>query len=191
MRCLYYLAPTLESTHRITDDLHAAGLKDFFLHVISKDESGLSERHIHSGNYLETLDIIRDGIIGAAIGLIAGLILAALLMFFQPFGPDVPHFVYFALVAVVTMFGAWEGGLTGIASENKKLQKFHHDIDAGKYLILVYARKEQGAAVRTMMRERHPEAELAAVNKHYINPFSPVRYRHRGHGKSESALQKD
>ena len=39
MNCLYYLAPTLESTHRISDDLHAAGLKDFFLHVVSKDES--------------------------------------------------------------------------------------------------------------------------------------------------------
>ena len=191
MKCLYYLAPTLESTQRISDDLHAAGLKDFFLHVISKDESGLQQQHIHSGNYLETLDIVRDGFIGAAIGLVAGLIGAALLMFFQPFGPDVPHFVYFAIVVVATMFGAWEGGLTGIATENKKLQKFHHDIEAGKYLILVYARKEQGAAVRAMMRKGHPEAELVAVNKHFINPFSPVRQRHRAHGRQESALQKD
>ena len=191
MKCLYYLAPTLESTQRISDDLHAAGLKDFFLHVISKDESGLQQQHIHSGNYLETLDIVRDGFIGAAIGLVAGLIGAALLMFFQPFGPDVPHFVYFAIVVVATMFGAWEGGLTGIATENKKLQKFHHDIEAGKYLILVYARKEQGAAVRAMMRKGHPEAELVAVNKHFINPFSPVRQRHRPLGRQESALQKD
>ena len=53
------------------------------------------------------------------------------------------------IVAVATMFGAWEGGLTGIATENKELHKFHHDIESGKYLILVYARKEQGAAVRS------------------------------------------
>ena len=59
------------------------------------------------------------------------------------------------IVAVATMFGAWEGGLTGIATENKELKKFHHDIESGKYLILVYARKEQGAAVRSMMREKH------------------------------------
>ena len=191
MRCLYYLAPTLESTQKISDDLHAAGLMDFFLHVISKDESGLHERHIHSSNYLETLDIVRDGIIGAAIGLVAGLFGAALLMFFQPFGPDVPHFVYFAIVVVVTMFGAWEGGLAGIATENKELQKFHHEIEAGKYLILVYARKAQGAMVRSMMRANHPEAKLVAVNKHFINPFSPVRKRHRPQARSESALQKD
>ena len=146
MNCLYYLAPTLESTHRISDDLHAAGLKDFFLHVIAKDESGLEAEHIHSSNYLETLDVVRDGFIGAAIGGLFGLVGAGLLMYFQPFGPDVPHYVYFIIVGVATLFGAWEGGLTGIATENKNLKKFHHDIDAGKYLILVYARKAQGAA---------------------------------------------
>lgn len=191
MRCLYYLAPTLESTHRISDDLHAAGIKDFFLHVIAKDESGLEREHIHSSNYLETLDIIRDGFIGAAIGAAGGIVGAGLLMYFEPFGPDVPRYVYFIIVAVVTMFGAWEGGLTGIASENKKLKKFHHDIEAGKFLILVYARKENSAHVRAMMRDKHPEAELVAVNKHFINPFRPVRRRHPHRAAAAPALQKD
>ncbi len=191
MNCLYYLAPTLESTHRISDDLHAAGLKDFFLHVISKDESGLKQEHIHSSNYLETLDIVRDGFIGAAIGAAAGLVGAGLLMYFAPFGPDVPHYVYFVIVAVATMFGAWEGGLTGIATENKNLRKFHRDIEAGKFLILIYARKEQGAAVRSLMRTRHQEAEFVAVHKHFINPFRPVRRRHHAPQGHESALQRD
>ena len=191
MNCLYYLAPTLESTHRISDDLHTAGLKDFFLHVIAKDESGLEQEHIHSSNYLETLDIIRDGFIGAAIGGAAGLVGAGLLMYFAPFGPDVPHYVYFVIVGVATMFGAWEGGLTGIATENKNLRKFHSDIEAGKYLILIYARKEQGATVRSMMRTRHPEAEFVAVNKHFINPFRPVRRRHHVPHGHAGALQRD
>ena len=191
MNCLYYLAPTLESTHRISDDLHAAGLKDFFLHVVAKDESGLEAEHIHSSNYLETLDVIRDGFIGAAIGALCGLAGAALLMYFQPFGPDVPHYVYFIIVGVATMFGAWEGGLTGIATENKNLKKFHHDIEAGKYLILVYARKMQGAQVRALMRQKHPEAEFVAVNTHFVNPFRPVRRRHHVPHGHEGALQRD
>lgn len=195
MNCLYYLAPTLDSTHRVCDDLHAAGVKDFFLHVISKNESGLKTQHIHSSNYLETLDIVRDGFIGAAIGLIVGLIGAALLMYFEPFGPEVPSFVYLIVVGVATLFGAWEGGLTGIATENKKLAKFHHDIEAGRYLILIYARKRQGAAVRAMMRAKHPEAELVAIDRHFINPFSAVRKRmharrHGAPGRHE-ALQRD
>jgi len=189
MNCLYYLAPTLEATHKISDDLHSAGLKDFFLHVIAKDESGLEREHIHSSNYLETLDIMRDGFIGAAIGAVGGMIAAALLHFFEPFGPDIPRYVFFVLVGVATMFGAWEGGLTGIARENKNLRRFHHDIEAGKYLILVYARREQGAHVRAMMRARHPEAELVAVNKHFVNPFKPVRRRHRNARGHESVAE--
>lgn len=176
MKCLYFLAPNLTSTHDVSEDLHQVGVSDFYLHVISRDESGLKKQHIHSSNYLETLDVVRDGFIGAALGFLIGLIGIALLMYFRPFGADVqvPTFVYAILVGAATLFGAWEGGLTGIASENKKLTRFHEDIAAGKYLILVYVRKHQEDLVRKMMKERHPEAELAAVDSHFINPFSKV-----------------
>ena len=174
MKCLYYLAPTLPSTHRISDHLHGVGVKDFYLHVVAKDERGLRQQHIHSANYLETLDVIRDGYIGAAIGFLCGLAGIGLLIYFQPFGPRVPTFVYVVLVAAATLFGAWVGGLTGVDHENKKLRKFHEDIEAGKFLILVYVRKHEEAAVRTMMQENHPEAVLAGVDTHFINPFNSV-----------------
>lgn len=176
MKCIYYLTSTLASTHDVSDDLHAVGVKDFYLHVISKDECGLKKQHIHSSNYLETLDVVRDGFIGAALGFVAGLIGIGLLMYFRPFGPtvEVPTFVYAILVGAATLFGAWEGGLAGIGERNKKLTRFDADIAAGKYLILVYVRKHQEATVRKMMAERHPDAELAAIDSHFINPFSNV-----------------
>ena len=40
MKCLYYLAPTLKSTHDIAEDLHEVGVNDYFLHVVSRDEVG-------------------------------------------------------------------------------------------------------------------------------------------------------
>ncbi len=174
MKCLYFLSSSLSCTQDVSDDLHASGISDFYLHVISRDESGLRKQHIHSSNYLETLDVVRDGFIGAAIGLLAGLIGIGLLMYFRPFGPDVqvPTFVYALLVGAATLFGAWEGGLTGIASENKKLKRFHDAIASGKYLILVYVRRNQEDSVRRMMKERHPDAELVAVDTHFVNPFS-------------------
>lgn len=176
MKCIYYLSSTLKCTQDVAEDLHEVGVEDFYLHVISKDECGLRKQHIHSSNYLETLDIVRDGFIGAALGFIVGLIGVSLLMYFKPFGPtvEVPTLVYAILVGAATLFGAWEGGLTGIATENKKLRRFHDDIAAGKYLILVYVRKHQEATVRKMMEERHPDAELVAVDSHFINPFTGV-----------------
>lgn len=176
MKCIYYLSSTLKCTQDVSDDLHRVGVEDFYLHVISKDECGLRKQQIHSSNYLETLDIVRDGFIGAALGFIVGLIGVSLLMYFKPFGPtvEVPTLVYAILVGAATLFGAWEGGLTGIATENKKLRRFHDDIEAGKYLILVYVRKRQEATVRKMMEERHPDAELVAIDSHVINPFTDV-----------------
>ena len=87
MKCLYYLAPTLESTHGISDDLHEVGINDYFLHVISRDESGLKQQHIHSSNYLETLDVVRDGFIGAR-RLPARPARRRLIECFDPFGPS-------------------------------------------------------------------------------------------------------
>jgi hypothetical protein len=174
MKCIYYLAPTLLSVHRISDDLHDAGVSDFCLHVVAKDERGLKQEHIHSANYIETMDLVRDGLIGAAIGFLAGLVGLGLLQYFEPFGPDVPAVVYLAVVAAATLFGAWVGGLTGVDSENKKLRKFHAQIDAGQYLILVYVRKHQERAVLARMQANHPEAQLAGIDTHFFNPFSSV-----------------
>jgi hypothetical protein len=176
VKCLYYLTPTLATTDQVSADLHAVGVKDFYLHVISRDESGLKRHHIHSSNYFETLDIIRDGFIGAALGLLAGLVGIGLLIYLKPFAPHVvPAFVYGILVGVATLFGAWEGGLMGIDSENKKLAKFHDDLIEGKFLILVYVRKHRETVVRTMMQEKHPDAALVAIDSHFVNPFTRVR----------------
>ncbi len=186
MKCMYYLAPNLVSTHQISDDLHRVGVEDWFLHIISKDEAGLKRDKLHSSNWLETTDLLRDGFIGANFGFIVGAILAGLLMFFQPFGPNVPGIAMLFLVVVATLFGAWAGGLVGLDSENRKLRRFHDEIEAGQYLLLIYARKGQGEKVKKMMKERHPESRHVATDRHFINPFSRVERKRRAR-QSEQA----
>jgi hypothetical protein len=175
MKCLYYLTSTLDSTSQISNDLHGAGINDWFIHVLSKDEAGLKKKKIHSSNYLEKLDLLRFGIIGAVIGFVIGLFAANWLESAKPFGPDVPGIVYVAIVGVLTAFGAWEGGLTGIASENKKTALFHKDIEIGKYLILLYARKNMESTIKTVMSSKHPEAELVAEDGYFYNPLSGLK----------------
>jgi hypothetical protein len=174
MKCMYYLAPNLISTHQVSDDLHEVGVEDWHVHVISKDEAGLNNEKIHSSNWLETTDLIRDGFIGANIGFIIGVLIAGGILLFKPFGPNVPTIAYLFMVAVATGFGAWVGGLTGMDSENQKLRPFHNAIEQGKYLVLIYARKGMGEKVKEMMRERHPEARHVATDRHFINPFGRV-----------------
>lgn len=179
MKCLYYLSPNLDSTHRISDDLHEAGVSDFYLHVISRDKGGLKKEHIHSSNWLETRDIVRDGFIGALLGFLLGLLLAGLLDYFQVFGVEHPDIINMLLVGLVTLFGAWVGGLTGVATKNKKLEKFQDDLDAGRQLILIYALKELEQNVRALMKSKHPEAQHVATDAHFVNPFSKLRYKRK------------
>jgi len=175
MRCVYYISPTLKTTHQISEDLGTVGVNDWFVHVVSKDESGLSKQRLHSSNYLETLDVIRDGLIGAGLGFVTGVLLAILAAAVEPFGPNVPWYGYAAIVVVLGCFGAWVGGLTGIASENKKLATFNDEIDAGKYIVLIYAKANQEAAIKRMMDERYPEVKLGAVDSHFLNPFAGLK----------------
>ena len=175
MKCLYYLAPTLESTRAVSDDLHAVGVKDWSIHVISNDEAGLKKERIHSSNYVETLDFVRTGLLGAYIGFFVGMLGVFLLMATQAFGANTPVAAYLGVMLVATLFGAWMGGMLGLGMENKKLNQFHDDIRSGKYLILIYSRKGSGEMIKAMMREKHPESELVATDKHFINPFGDVR----------------
>ncbi|MDO8271750.1 MAG: hypothetical protein Q7U82_07485 [Gammaproteobacteria bacterium] len=174
MKCIYYLSPSLKSTQEISDDLHAIGVDDWYLHIVSKDESGLSNQRLHSSNYFETQDLLREGIIGGAIGLSAGM-LSLLAMGLEPFGPNLPLIAYFGILLVLVGFGAWVGGMIGLARENKKLAGFHDDIEAGKYLILIYAKRRQEENIKRMMESRHKDVRLAAVDAHFLNPFSELK----------------
>jgi hypothetical protein len=171
MKCMYYLAPSLVSTHQVSEDLHDVEVGDWQVHVVSRDEAGLRNEKLHSSNWIETTDLLRDGFIGANIGFITGVLLAGGMLLFEPFGPNFPKIAYFFMVAVATGFGAWVGGLTGFDSENQKLKRFHSEIEAGKYLILIYARKGEGEKIKAMMRDRHPESRHVATDRHFVNPF--------------------
>lgn len=175
MKCLYFLSPTLDVSQKVSDDLHEAGLLDWYLHVISKDEQGLVQKHIHSSNYLETLDLFRGTTVGGGIGFLFGCLLVGLAVYYEPYGAPLSTTVYFLIILFFTLFGIWEGGLYGVDSENQKLKPFHDDIEAGKFLILVYVAKEEEDAIVNMMKKKHPESKLVAVDKHFINPFSKLK----------------
>ena len=175
MKCLYYLTSTLDSTRQITKDLHQAGIDDWFIHVLSKDEAGLKKEKIHSSNYLEQLDIMRYGIIGAFAGLLVGISAAVAVNLTNLFGLELPDIAYYGIIGFFTMFGIWEGGLTGIATENKKIALFHDDLESGSYLILIYARKASENLVKKLMEKKHQEAELAAVDANFYNPLIGIK----------------
>jgi len=175
MKCLYYLSPTLDMSQKVSDDLHEIGLSDWYLHTIGRDETGLLQKHINSNNYLETLDLYHGTTVGGILGFLFGLVFVGIAAYFEPFGVALNSTHYFLIILYVVLFGLWEGGLYGIDVENKKIKRFHNDIEAGKFLMLVYVEMEQEETIISMMKQKHPESKLVATDKHIINPFSKLK----------------
>ncbi|WP_434150813.1 hypothetical protein ACR2R6_04675 [Methylocaldum gracile subsp. desertum] len=175
MKRMYYLTSNLDSTEQISNDMHQAGITDWHFHVVSKDEAGLYRRHIHAANLIQKHDVIRSGERGAVIGGIVALLATAYVMAAEPFGSDVSGLVYVAIFGFITLFGAWVGGLSGLATENHAIAQYHDDINTGKYLIMIDVRRDQEESVRSLMAEKHPEARLMRVGSTFVNPFEFVK----------------
>jgi hypothetical protein len=172
MKCFYYLSPSLVETGRIADDLRKSGVNHWFIHVISENEAGLSRHQLHSSNYLETMDLLRNGLIGAALGFLFALLFISAISFIELFGGSLPPLALLGIIVLLTSFGAWQGGLIGISSENRKIQPFLPAIKAGEHLLLVYANRKEEEKIHEMMEQLHPQARLAGLDAQFYNPFS-------------------
>lgn len=84
------------------------------------------------------------------------------------------------------MFGAWEGGLAGVALENRKIRPFHDDLEAGAYLLLIYAKNQFENPVIKTMDLKHPEAEWVAVDSGFYNPLSKLKRIEPGRRSSKA-----
>lgn len=175
MKRLYYLTDTIDSTEGISKDLHQLGITNWNLHVLSKDDDGLYRHHIHGANTLQRLDLIHSGEQGALIGVVIGLGIGITLMMGKPFDIDLDLIALSAITIVFTLFGTWVGGLSGLSHESYKIKRFHNDLEAGKYLIMVDFRKAREPDVVQLMENHHPEARFSGQDTTWINPFKLAR----------------
>lgn len=180
MQRLYYIADDVETTRRVSDALHADGITDHHFHVVSRDEAGLYTHRVHSANTFQQLDVLHTGerfaLLGAGVGLVLVMVLAAT----EPFGFAPGLFTGGAITLVGGLFGAWEGGMIGLTREHYKLAPYHHDLEAGRYLIMVDVQRAQEEDLRGLMRGCFPEVRAAGEDSTIVNPFAtPDRVYHQ------------
>lgn len=185
MKRFYYLTDNIESTEKVSEDLHAEGISDWHFHVLSKDEAGLQKKHVHVANPLHRFDIIHSGERGALIGGVLGFLIGTLAVMMSPLGSIFG--MWFALLPTVVFgcFGAWVGGMVGLSHENYKIARFTDEIEAGRFLIMVDARKNLEDRVLRMMERQHPEATLAGIDDTWVSPLEGGKTRSVYEGSNE------
>lgn len=172
MRKLFYLTDNMISVEEVSKDLHEHGITYWNFCVHSKNEVGLHKRRVHSASYLQQREVIRYGERGAMMGFAIAVLAVLFVMFAKPFGQETHALVYVAIFGFITMFGAWAGGLTGLATENQSIAKFHDEVTAGKHLLMIDVKKDNEESVKQLMQANHPEADYKGSESTFILPFS-------------------
>ncbi len=154
MKRLYYLTHSIECAERVSSNIHKEGVSDWNFHIMSRDKEGLTKHHLHSTNTLiHERDVIRISERGAILGLLAGFCTTISFLMLTDFVPVrmVAEGTMFFVCVLFAVTGALLGGLIGLALENAKTRRFHDDLDAGNYLVMVDLHKRDSPQVEKML----------------------------------------
>jgi len=173
MKRLYDLTHSIDCAEGVSRDMHKAGVRDWNFHIMSRDKKGLTKHHLHSTNTLiHERDVIRIGERGAIIGVAAGLCATISFLMLTDFIPirmvSEMSMLFFSVAFGV--IGALLGALLGLALENAKIKRFHGDLDAGNYLIMIDIRKRDAPKIEKMMSLQRG-AVPAGDDTSIISPF--------------------
>lgn len=157
MRRTYFLAPGIETTHKIVDELRANEIEDHHIHIVAKRGTPLQD--LPEAIPLQKSDIIpameRAVAIGGTTGLLAGLVAVAL-----PTGLVLGGGAIVASTLAGAGIGAWSGGMVGLNVGNTRLKPYEEAVEKGELLILLDIPKSRIDEVTKMILKHHPEAEF-------------------------------
>lgn len=177
MKRLFYVVDSIDSVDEISEDLHSHGVSDWRFHIISRDEAGLYRHHLHTASVLDRTDLPRFVERGVLIGAVAGVLVMGILSLIV--GLNLPTGAWIALFAFAVVAGGWLAGFGGIQSENYRIRRFHDDIEAGKYLVMVDVPQKDEQEMKRLMGMRHPEAVLRGEDSSFNNPLAGLALHRR------------
>ena len=167
MRRIYFLAPNIEITHKIVDELRTLGIKDHHLHILAKRDTPLED--LPEATEFQKTDFIpaveRGAALGATTGLLAGLVGLRFAGFAIAGAPVLGVLVFGGTI------GAMMSGLAGLQVGNSRVKKYEDAIENGKLLVMVDIPKEQIDEISKVIIKHHPDAEFEG-----IEPLLPPSY---------------
>lgn len=167
MRRIYFLAPNIETTHKIVDELRAEGIKERHIHVLAKRDTPLGD--MPEASVFEKTDFIpaieRGLALGATTGLLAGLVALRFAGFAIAGGPVLGVLVFGATI------GGMMSGLAGLQVGNSRVKDYSAAIERGEFLVMIDIAKTRIDAISQLITKHHPTAHFEG-----IEPLLPPNY---------------
>jgi hypothetical protein len=154
-RRLYFVLPDLACAIRTANDLLLARIEDKYMHFVGRD--GMSLGELHAATVAQTSDLRHSLQLGAALGLVCGILLGSYLMIFPPDGLDLGIGTLLGTTIFGGMFGSWASTLIGLSVPSKQLEPFKRDIASGRILLMVDVVPERVDEIQQMVHSKHPD----------------------------------
>ena len=160
MRRIYFLAPNIEVSKKIVDELLLARIEERHIHVLAK--RGTPMVNLPEASYLQKSDFVpalEQGLaLGGLTGIVAGLVAVSL-----PGGPVLAGGAILASTLAGAGFGAWVSSMIGSSVGNRRIQQFEEAIEKGEFLFMIDVPKERVGEIETLIKVHHPDAEFGGT----------------------------
>jgi len=159
MKRHYYVSTDLDDLEIVERDLENAGVTTPQIHVLSLDDQGVEEHHLHNVEAVLKKDVVRGTELGAVVGVIAAAAVLAI-AYFTGITETYTWVPAIFLAVIVLGFCTWEGGLIGIQEPHVEFRRFQDDLESGKHILFVDVDPEQEDVLQRVVAE-HPKLTSA------------------------------
>lgn len=159
MKRHYYISDDLDDLEIVERDLEAAGVSTPQIHVLSEDDAGVEQHHLHNVEAVLKKDVVHGTELGAVVGVIAGAIIL-LLAWFSGLTETYTWVPAIFLSVIVVGFCTWEGGLIGIQEPHVDFQRFQNQLHEGKHILFVDVDTDQEQILHNVVSQ-HPKLKDA------------------------------
>lgn len=175
MKRNYYISDDLDDLEIVERDLEAAGVTTPQIHVLSKDDAGVEQHHLHQVEAVLKKDVVHGTERGAIIGVIGAALVIGVAWFSGL--PETYTWVPAIFLAVIVLgFCTWEGGLIGIQETHVDFKRFQGVLDSGKHVLFVDVDPEQESTLNRVVTA-HPK--LKGAGEGHATPRLVVRMQDR------------
>jgi len=161
----YFISNNLDDLEQFEVQLEKESVSNLQIHVLSNDVEGVRKRpHLHEVGSFMKLDIIRSGLIGAAVGACVFSSLLMLTHYLDWHKSDAGWIPFIFLALILFWFCVWEGGFIGIQRKNAFFAKFKKDLKDGLHVFYVDLYPSQEVILAQIIK-LHPQVILAGTGK--------------------------
>lgn len=161
MKRIYFLLPSVDTAHKIVNELTQSVMDEKHIHIISKEDTLLEA--LPEATLLQKSDFIPAFDRGIAIGGTTGL-LAGLLTLVVPGGVALSGGAILACIFAGAGVGSWLGSMVALEVPNTRHKEFEEAISQGKLLMLLDVPNEKLPSIETTVIRHYPEAILEKID---------------------------